>query len=52
MENVARWEDVDWVVVRDELEAVAALAAELGIWVVLGSAHPLTPPHRPHTAST
>lgn len=41
------WEDVDWAVVRHELEDVAALAGELGIWVVLGSAHPLTP-HRPH----
>jgi hypothetical protein len=26
-----------------------ALAAELRLWVVLGSADPLTPPHWPHT---
>jgi predicted amidohydrolase len=50
VEDVAAWEDVDWAVVRDELEEVAALAGELGMWVVLGSAHPLTPPHRPHNS--
>jgi predicted amidohydrolase len=48
--NVNAWEDVDWAVVRHELEQVAALAGELGIWVVLGSAHPLTPPHWPHNS--
>jgi predicted amidohydrolase len=48
--NVAAWEDVDWVAVRHELEDVAALAGELGIWVVLGSAHPLTRPHWPHNS--
>lgn len=48
--DVAAWEDVDWVAVREELEDVAALAGELGIWVVLGSAHPLTPPHWPHNS--
>lgn len=48
--NVASWEDVDWAVVREELECVASLAGELGIWVVLGSAHPLTPPHWPHNS--
>ncbi|HEX5997254.1 MAG TPA: carbon-nitrogen hydrolase family protein [Jiangellales bacterium] len=49
-EQIANWDDVDWAAVRDELGLVAALAAELGIWVVLGSAHPLTPPHRPHNS--
>jgi predicted amidohydrolase len=48
--QVSAWEDVDWDVVRQELESVAALAGELGIWVVLGSAHPLTPPHWPHNS--
>ena len=43
LENVAAWEEVDWAAVRHELEEVAELAGELGIWVVLGSAHPLTP---------
>lgn len=50
VEHVNAWEEVDWAVVRHELEQVAALAGELGIWVVLGSAHPLTPPHWPHNS--
>jgi predicted amidohydrolase len=44
------WAEVDWQIVREELEAVMVLAAELKIWVVLGSAHPLTPPHWPHNS--
>jgi len=49
-EQIADWSQVDWDTVRAELEQIMALAAELGIWVVLGSAHPLTPPHRPHNS--
>ncbi|WP_222106073.1 carbon-nitrogen hydrolase family protein [Catellatospora sichuanensis] len=41
---------MDWAAVRDELGKVAELAAELRVWVVLGSAHPLTPPHLPHNS--
>jgi len=48
--QITDWDDVDWAAVRDELAQVAELAAELGMWVVLGSAHPLTPPHRPHNS--
>ena len=44
------WAEVNWDVVRGELQAVMALAAQLKLWVVLGSAHPLTPPHRPHNS--
>ncbi len=44
------WAEVDFSVVRAELEAVMALAAELRLWVVLGSAHPLTPPRWPHNS--
>lgn len=29
---------------------MAAVADELSLWVVLGCAHPLTPPHRPHNS--
>jgi predicted amidohydrolase len=36
--------------VRDDLEHVVALAAELGVWVVLGSAHPLTSPRWPRNS--
>jgi predicted amidohydrolase len=49
-EQIQDWDDVDWPVVRQELDRITALAAELGIWVVLGSAHPLTPPNRPHNS--
>jgi predicted amidohydrolase len=49
-EQIDDWSTVDWAVVRDELEQVMALAGELEMWVVLGSAHPLTPPHWPHNS--
>jgi predicted amidohydrolase len=49
-EQIADWDVVDWGAVHDELNEVAALAAELGMWVVLGSAHQLTPPNRPHNS--
>ncbi|WP_374969710.1 carbon-nitrogen hydrolase family protein [Terrabacter sp. BE26] len=50
VEDVVSWDDFDWALVRRELEDVAAFAGELGIWVVLGSAHPLTEPHLPHNS--
>jgi predicted amidohydrolase len=43
----ADWSCANWDVVHGEAEAVAALAAELGLWTVFGSLHPLTPPRRP-----
>jgi predicted amidohydrolase len=49
-EQIADWSQVDWDIVRKELERIMALAAELNLWVVLGSAHPLTSPHRPHNS--
>jgi predicted amidohydrolase len=49
-EQIQDWSDVDWDAVRDELTQVMALAAELRVWVVLGSAHPLTSPNRPHNS--
>jgi predicted amidohydrolase len=44
------WAEVDWQVVHNELTSTMQLAAELKIWVVLGSAHPLTPPRWPHNS--
>ncbi len=38
----------DWALLRDETLKIMALAGELGVWVVLGSTHPLTAPHKPH----
>jgi predicted amidohydrolase len=49
-EQLQDWSEVDWRVVRDELEKIKKLAARLKLWVVLGSAHPLTPPNRPHNS--
>ncbi|MGO4129707.1 carbon-nitrogen hydrolase family protein [Inquilinus sp. YAF38] len=48
--EVMCWDEVDWPALREELEETAALAGSLGLWVVLGSAHPLTAPHRPHNS--
>ncbi len=47
---IRSWDEVDWVSVRHELEAIAELARQLKIWVVVGSAHPLTPPGWPHNS--
>ena len=41
---------LDWALIDEEHHRVAALAAELRIWVVLGSAHRLSAPHRPHNS--
>ncbi len=37
----------DWAVLKEETEKIMALASKLGLWVVLGSTHPLTPPNKP-----
>lgn len=44
------WSGVDWDTVHEELEKTAAYAAEVGIWAVVGCAHRLTPPNRPHNS--
>jgi predicted amidohydrolase len=49
-EQFQDWSEVDWPLVREELEKIQKLAARLELWVVLGSAHPLTPPNRPHNS--
>ncbi|WP_328331638.1 carbon-nitrogen hydrolase family protein [Kribbella sp. NBC_00382] len=49
-EQFQDWSEVDWALVREELEKIQKLAARLELWVVLGSAHPLTPPNRPHNS--
>jgi predicted amidohydrolase len=48
--QIKGWDCVDWDALVDELKAVADLARELGLWVVVGSSHRLTPPHRPHNS--
>ena len=42
------FEDYDWALLKEETQSIMGLAGELGLWVVLGSTHPLTPPHKPH----
>ena len=44
------WGQVDWGALGDELRRTVALAGELGLWVVFGCNHRLTPPHRPHNS--
>jgi predicted amidohydrolase len=49
----------NWELLREETEKIMALAAKLGLWVVLGSTHKLTPnknvrgqagPNKPHNS--
>lgn len=40
----------NWDLLREETEKIIALAGRLGIWVVLGSTHRLTEPHKPHNS--
>ena len=40
----------DWALLGSETEKIMDVAAELGIWVVLGSTHRLTPPNKPHNS--
>ncbi|MEV6345504.1 carbon-nitrogen hydrolase family protein [Actinoplanes sp. NPDC051851] len=44
----ADWSRADWPTLAAELRSIATLAAELRLWTVLGSIHPLTAPRRPH----
>jgi predicted amidohydrolase len=48
--DFATFTGYDWPLLRDETEKVISLAAELGIWVVLGSTHRLTEPNKPHNS--
>lgn len=40
----------DWDLLRQEAERIVALAGKLKLWVVLGSAHRLTEPNKPHNS--
>ena len=41
---------IEWELLRDETRRIMDLARKLKLWVVLGSTHPLTPPHQPHNS--
>ena len=38
----------DWAALRAATRSIIDESARLGLWTIFGSAHPLTPPHRPH----
>jgi predicted amidohydrolase len=48
--HVKDWDAFDWDALSAELRTTADLARELDLWVVLGCAHRLTPPNRPHNS--
>jgi deaminated glutathione amidase len=48
--DFATFDGFDWEALRQATDDIARLAAELGIWVVLGSAHRLTGAHKPHNS--
>jgi len=44
------FEGYDWALLKEQTLEIMALAGELGLWVVLGSTHPLTEPNWPHNS--
>ena len=40
----------DWKELKACSEEIMQKSQELSVWVLLGSAHPLTPPHKPHNS--
>jgi predicted amidohydrolase len=40
----------DWQLLKKETQKIMALAAELHLWIVLGSTHKLTEPNKPHNS--
>ena len=48
--ELKRATDLDWQALERATHDIMALAAELRLWVVLGSAHRLTGKHKPHNS--
>jgi predicted amidohydrolase len=48
--QIKDWDQVDWNELLHEKRLLADCARQLGLWVVVGANHPLTPPHRPHNS--
>jgi predicted amidohydrolase len=46
--DMQSWDAYDWRLLRTETEAVCDEARRLGVWLVAGSAHPLTGGRLPH----
>lgn len=48
--DLESFDRTDWETLRDCTQRVVELAGELKIWVVLGSTHRLSEPHKPHNS--
>jgi predicted amidohydrolase len=44
------WRKAEWAVLQSELDKIAKLAGELGLWTVIPSVHRLAEPARPHSS--
>jgi predicted amidohydrolase len=43
-----QWREADWTRLRQASDEIAVLAGQLGLWVLVGSVHPLENGSRPH----
>jgi len=48
--DVETWAGYDWDLLKQATREICSYARKLGLWVVLGSAHPLTSRHKPHNS--
>jgi predicted amidohydrolase len=48
--DFASFEGFDWSLLEECTRRVLDLARESGIWIILGSSHRLTAPHKPHNS--
>ena len=48
--DFGNFEDYDWASLKEETEKIMDMASKLKLWVVLGSAHRLTAPNKPHNS--
>lgn len=48
--EIRDWQDTNWPLIAEELAAIAAAAARLGLWVVVGCNHRLAPPSWPQNS--
>src|SRR5580658_1650127 len=48
--DLPSYEGFDWEALRSATVSICRTAAELGMWVILGSTHPLSNGHKPHNS--
>ena len=48
--DFSSFDGYDWDFLKEETERIIALAADLRLWIVLGSTHRLTEPNKPHNS--